>query len=361
MQKFTYDMHNRIESPTFVLSNVWHHQIGVLNNVDLDSVQVNLNMNSQQEVSFDVYKELNGQKCEVWDDLKSLKYIFIPEHHEYYKADVTIDDSNKTVKHVVLSSASEYELSNKIIRSLEINTDVDILRQDRDETGQTPAYIPNVLYNKDDPTNSILHRILADKAPDWKIKHVDETIANIQRTFSISNQKIYDCLTQTIAKEYDCLFQFNSVEREISCYDLLNKCNGCGKRGEFTKECPYCGSTDIQKGYGKDTHIFITYNNFSEKITLDGDEGAVKNCFSVQGGDDVINSRVRLYNPNGSEYFYNFSKDDYRDMPSELVKKLEDYQALYDSKMDEYTALVAGYTSKKDEHDYYNSVQLVAL
>lgn len=361
MQKFTYDMHYRIEPPTFVLSNVWHHQIGVLNNIDLDSVQVNFNMNSQQEVSFDIYKELNGEKCKLWDDVKSFKYIFIPEHNEYYKADVSIDDSNKTVKHVVFSSASEYELSNKIIRSLEINTDVDILRQDRDETGQTPAYIPNVLYNEDDPSNSILHRILADKAPDWSISHVDNTIANIQRTFSISNQKIYDCLTQTIAKEYDCLFQFDSVNRTISCYDLLNKCNDCGKRGEFIKECPDCHSTNITKGYGKDTHIFITYNNFSEKITLDGDEAAVKNCFSVQGGDDIITSRVRLYNPNGSEYFYNFSKEDYEDMPEELVNKLEAYQDLYNSRKSEYEELAQNWTEALDEYYYYKTTMMPRL
>ena len=361
MKKFTYDINHRIDVPTFVLSNVYHHQIGVINNIDIDSIQINFNMNSQQEVSFDVYKELNGEKCSVWGKLKSLKYVFIPEHNEYYKADITIDDYDRTVKHVVMSSASEYELSNKIIRSLEINTDVDILRADRDETGQTPAYQPNILYNPSDTNNSILHRILADKAPDWSIAHVDDSIAKIQRTFSISNQKIYDCLTQTIAKEYDCLFQFDSVERTIFCYDLLNQCEECGKRGEFLTECPDCGSTHIHKGYGKDTHIFITYNNFSEKITLDGDEAAVKNCFSVQGGDDTITSRVRLYNPNGSEYFYNFSEEDYEDMPEELVNKLEAYQNLYNSKKSEYEELAQNWTETKDEYYYYKTTMMPRL
>ena len=361
MRKFTYDLNHRIDVPTFVLSNVYHHQIGVINNIDIDNIQVNFNMNSQQEVSFDVYKELNGEKCSVWDKLQSLKYIFIPEHEEYYKADISIDDSDRTIKHVVMSSASEYELSNKIIRSLEINTDVDILRADRDETGQTPAYQPNILYNPNDTDNSILHRILADKAPDWSIAHVDESIASIQRTFSISNQKIYDCLTQTIAKEYDCLFQFDSVNRTISAYDLLNQCEDCGKRGEFLTECPECGSHNIHKGYGKDTNIFITYNNFSEKITLDGDEGAVKNCFSVQGGDDTITSRVRLYNPNGSEYFYNFSEEDYEDMPEELVKKLEAYQDLYNSKKSKYEELAQNWTETLDEYYYYKTTMMPRL
>ena len=60
MQKFTYDFFDNLESPTFVLSNVYHHHIGVINNIDPTSISINFNMNSQQEVSCDVYKEVDG-------------------------------------------------------------------------------------------------------------------------------------------------------------------------------------------------------------------------------------------------------------------------------------------------------------
>lgn len=333
MQKLTYDYYNNIEIPTFVLSNIYHHHIGVINNIDTESIQFNFNMNSQQEVSCDVYKELNGEKCELWDKIISLKYIYIPEHEEYYKLDVTVDDGEYTVKHLTLTSAGEYELSNKYI-TLEINTESDILRNVDDTTN--PPYAPNVLYNPNDVDNSILHRVLKDKAPDWSIVHCDESIANIQRTFTISNQKIYDVLTNTLAKEYNCLFKFDSVKREIYCYDLYNRCEECGERGEFVYECPQCGSKKIQYGYGKNTNIFITYNNFSEKITLDGDEGAVKNCFRVTGGDDYMNATVRNINPNGSDYIYNFSQNDYDDMPTELVEGLQAYQEKYDELLEPY-------------------------
>lgn len=333
MQKLTYDYYNNIEIPTFVLSNIYHHHIGVINNIDTESIQFNFNMNSQQEVSCDVYKELNGEKCELWDKIISLKYIYIPEHEEYYKVDVTVDDGEYTVKHLTLTSAGEYELSNKYI-TLEINTESDILRNVDDTTN--PPYAPNVLYNPNDVDNSILHRVLKDKAPDWSIVHCDESIANIQRTFTISNQKIYDVLTNTLAKEYNCLFKFDSVKREIYCYDLYNRCEECGERGEFVYECPQCGSKKIQYGYGKNTNIFITYNNFSEKITLDGDEGAVKNCFRVTGGDDYMNATVRNINPNGSDYIYNFSQNDYDDMPTELVEGLQAYQEKYDELLEPY-------------------------
>ena len=353
MQKLNYDYFNHIEIPTFVLSNVYHHHIGVMNNIDTESIQYNFNMNSKQEVSFDVYKELNGVKNELWEKIIDLKYVYVPEHEEYYVLAVGTDDGEYTVKHCTLTSAGEYELSNKIIRSLEINTESDILRNVDDTTN--PTYAPNVLCNFNDTDNSILHRAIKDKAPDWTIAHCDATIANIQRTFSVSNQKIYDFLTNTLAKEYDCLFKFNSVERTISCYDLLNICEDCGERGEFTEECPVCKSKHIHYGYGKNTNIFITYNNFSEKITRDGDEGAVKNCFHVTGGDDYTNATIRNINPNGSEYIYNFSQEDYDDMPPDLVAGLEAYQAKYDELYDSYQEIVANWYDAMNNYYFYKT------
>ena len=353
MKKFTYDNFHHIELPTCILSNIYHNHIGVINNIDDSTFQVKFNMNSQQEVSFDVYKEVDGRVCEVWDKLIPLRYVYIPDHHEYYKADITIDEDDTTVKHITLSSASEYELSNKIIRSLEINTEADILRNEYNTS--IPTYVPNVLYNPSDPSNSILDRALADKAPDWHIDHVDSTIANIQRTFSVNNQKIYDFFVKTLSTEYDCLFQFDSVNRGISVYDLMNQCNDCGKRGEFVGTCPKCRSTNIHYGYGRDTNIFINYNNFSESISLDHDEDAVKNCFYVTGGDDLINTAIRKCNPNGSGYVYHFSDADLEDMPPALVQGLADYEAKYKELLEPYQTIAGEWYDAVNEFWYYQT------
>lgn len=353
MKKITYDRFNHIELPTCILSNIYHNHIGVIDNIDDSTFQVKFNMNSQQEVSFDVYKEADGHVCAVWDKLVPLRYVYIPDHHEYYKAEITIDEDDTTVKHVTLSSASEYELSNKIIRSLEINTESDILRNEYNTS--VPEYTPNVLYNPSDPSNSILHRALADKAPDWSIKEVDSSIASIQRTFSVTNQKIYDFLVKTIAEEYDCLFQFDSVNRTISVYDLMNRCGNCGKRGEFLTECPECGSHNIIDGYGNNTNILINYNNFSEKISLDHDENAVKNCFYVTGGDDIINAAVRNCNPSGGGYVYKFSDADLDDMPDDLVQGLADYEAEYDRLLPSYKDLALAWYDATNEYYYYKT------
>lgn len=339
MQKFTYNMFNEIEKPIVILSTVYHKHLGTLTNIDIDSFECSFNMNEAQEVSFDVYKYTDNRKCALWDQLKSFKYIYIPSHGEYYKIDVDIDEDYKTVKHVTGTSAGEYELSNRIIQSLEINTELDVVYEeeysDIDHKYHEVEYtLANsgytVLYNFEDTKKSLLHRVLKDRAPDWSIGHVDETIANKQREYSVSSKSIYDFLTGDVAEELDCLFKFDSVNRKISVYDLLNYCENCEKRGEFTDTCPECGSHNIRRGYGTDTHIFISARNYANKISVEGEEDEVKNCFTVSGGDDIMTAAVKNCNPSGSEYIYYFSESDYEDMPIELVNKLKDYNDYVD-------------------------------
>lgn len=349
MQGFSYDFWDHIEFPTFVLSNIYHHHIGEISNIDKDSVNYNFNMSSSQEVSFDVYKVWDGKECELWDKIISFKYVFIPEHGVngcYYHMEVDIDEDDKTVKHCTLTSAGEFELSNKYIYSLEVNTESDILQDD---------YVTTVIYDENNPRASLLNRCLADKAPDWGVGHVDATIKNLQRTFSVSNQTIYDFLTKDVAEEINCLFVFDSVTRTISAYDLLNTCNSCGYRGEFLTKCPKCQSTSFTRGYGDDSNIFISYNNYSEKFSVSGEESQVKNCFRVTGGDDYMNEAIMNVNPNGSPYIYSFSDRDYDDMPAALVTKLNEYAALYDQLLPEYKALVNSYYDLVNQYYFYKT------
>lgn len=414
MNKFTYNMFNTIEQPTLVLSTANHEHLGVLTNVDPESVSFTFNMNGSQEGSFSVNKFTDGKKCALWDKILSFKYIFVPEHREYYKMDVTVEEGNETVKKCTLTSAGEWELSNKIIQDLQINTTADFDWQDYLEDNssrwkaeysyqrsfqlrvftddlasnfhleclqggisastepdcstaylnqkivdgtvtwivKSNAYEPTTFYNSEEPNFSLLDRILYEKAPNWSIAHVDPTLCKIQREFSISGQSVYDALTGTIAKEINCLFKFDSVNRTISAYDLLNTCLDCGYRGDFTDQCPKCKADPprIKKGYGKDTSIYISYENYSESMTVDGDESQVKNCFYVQGGDDYFTSQIKLANPNMSNYIYNFSALDYNDMPRTLVNKLTLYQnkynavkPIYEEKLKEYYGAVNNY------------------
>lgn len=355
MKKIQYDKFGQQDPPIFILSTVWHHHLGTITNIDSSTINEKWNMNSADEISFDVYKNVDGTDYELWDSLKSFKYVYVPSHDAYYKIDVAIDESNKTVKHITGTAAGEFELSNRIIVDLQINTNVDIEERDQDESDGVDGVI---FYNPEKPGFSLLDLVLKDKAPDWSIAHVDASLCNVQRTYTFSNQTIYDALTNTIATETQCLFTFDSVNRTISAYDLLNYCDAtvtdshgnqhvCGYRTEYNT-CPKCGNAHLVPSYGTNTHIYISPENFAESITIDGNESNVKNCFKISGGDENMTAAVINCNPAGSAYIYDFSEDDYADMPQELVDRLnqyyEDYEAAKPSREEKATELYNAWT-----------------
>lgn len=331
MINFKFNMFDEIEYPTIILSTKYHKHLGVIENIDMSGINGNFNMASAQELSFDIYKEKDGKICSLWDSIVDFKYVFVPEYQEYYEIKISLDEDNKTVKHIVATSACEAELSTRLLRNFECNSETDILRDD---------YIPTVLYNPDKPDASLLNRVLKDKCPDYTIAHVDASIASIQRTFSVDNEDIYTFFTSTVAKEIECLFVFDSVNRTISVYDLKNSCLDCGHRFDDGNICPECGSKNIKNGYGENTSVYVSAENYAELITVEGNPDNVFNCLRIEGGDDLITATVANINPNGSNYIYQYQQNALNDMPENLVNKINEYNTLYNSKKpiyEEYT------------------------
>ena len=343
MHKFSYNKFNELENPTVVLSTKYHKHLGILTNIDISTIECNFNMASAQEISFDLYRYKDDIEELLWDSVVDFKYIFVPEHQEYYSIEVQIDENNNTVKHITGTSACEFELSNRILYNFECNTESDILQDD---------YVVTKFYNPENPKGSLLHRVLADKCPDYTIAHVDSSLKDIQRTFSANGQDIYSFLTGTIAEEVECLFVFNSVSRTISAYDLKFVCNSCGHRGDLSVTCPECGSSEYYGKYGETTNIFISSENFAEQITRSGDTDNVFNCLKISGGDDVIDTALMYINPNGTQYLYNFNQETLADMPDELIQKIIQYNELYNSLKEPYTQESKRYFDAVDEKGY---------
>ena len=110
---------------------------------------------------------------------------------------------------------------------------------------------------------------------------------------------------------------------------MYNTCTKCGYRGDYDEYCPECHSTEFEGQYGEDTTIFITTENLSSEITLDSDIDSAKNCFRVEGGDDNITAAVSNVNPNGTSYIYQIADWMKKDMPDELVVRLNEYENKY--------------------------------
>jgi hypothetical protein len=322
-----FDLTGNPEPPTIILANRNGNKLGQLK-VNEDSIDLCGKFNDASEISFTVNKYIDDKITPLWDKLVDFKLIWCKEWDLWFEIKVELDEETETVKTVFCTQLGQAELSQIMLYNIEINTEDDIARDD---------YKISILWDENDPKASILDRTL-EKAPHYRIVHVDDTIKNIQRSFSFDNTSILDS-HQEISEEIGCLFVYHSnssengkIKRDISVYDLQQNCMNpaCKHRGEFTDICPKCGSKNIKQGYGEDTLIFVTSDELaSEGIQLTADTDSVKNCFKLEGGDDLMTATIRNCNPNGTDYLWYFSDAVKEDMSEELVDKLNSYDNLY--------------------------------
>lgn len=352
--RIRFDSQHNAEQPTLVLATKNGRLLGKL---PANNMQFKDMMNSYSELRFDVYKN-NCVNNNFWEQIKNFKLAWAREWNILFEIYVELNEADETIKNISAKSLGEVELSQIKLYNIEINTETDIEREN---------YEPTVLFDNSNAKTSLLNRVL-EKAPHYKIRHVDSSISNIQRTFEFNNITIYDAF-QKIAEEIDCLFIIKcyldadgKIVREINVFDLESYCLECNHRGEFPEACPKCGSDNIFVGYGEDTTIFISTENLANNITYSTDDGSVKNCFRLEAGDDLMTATLINCNPNGSGYIWYISDEVKEDMSEELVATLNAYDEEYEyyykehkTEIDEeilvaYNALVEKY--QKFTNDY---------
>lgn len=345
--KLEFNLNNNVEMPEIILGKRNYDKLGSI--VNLDNLTYEYNLMSADSISFTVYKELNCEKERLWDEIKDRRLIYLKEFDEWFQINVATNDENGATKEITGTSLCEAELSQIYIKSTEINTENDIAR---------PEYInPTVFYKPSNPNESLLHRLLK-VVPNYTIKHVDETLYNLQRIFSIDGSTVYDTLTGEIAGEIGCLFLFDSTDRSIYVYDLKTNCNHCGYRADYTDICPECNSTDLSYGYGNDTTILVDSETLSDRISLSGKQDEVKNYIKVSGGDDIINTAISACNPTGTQYIYAFSDSDKEDMSDGLSSKLKEYLTEYNRLTPDYQDIMADLYSASSEKHYLESAMM---
>ena len=292
----SYDNLEQMAPPTLLLCRRDRTVLGAL--YPVTDLTVTWNLDTCQELSFRVYKELLSET--LWNGLDQFKLIYIPEFAEYFDLDVAVSETEQSVKTITGKSLCEAELSQIVLYDIEINTESDISRED---------YTVASVYDPEHPADSLLLRIL-NKAPHYSIGEVDAEIAEQVRPFSIHGKDIYAFLTEELSKELNCLVRFDSVHRRISLY--------------------------AADSYGRDTSVFVDRENLATSISLNLDKDSVKNTYRIQGGDDSMTAAVAACNPNGTNYIYHFSDTMRRNMSDTLSYALTVYQELYDSRQQEY-------------------------
>ena len=347
---------HKIPSPNLLLMTRSFNVIGKVSHYE--NWKMALKGNDIDEIFFTVTKYVNGIRNPVWDDLIDLKVV---EVRGFGRFEITVNytDNTKTEK-AVHGQSLEVELSQIYLHDFHVNDEdamsMEITQYNENDFDTNGNFIPTVFYDKNDEKHSLLNRVIADKAPHWKIGYVTPYIAlseedepessdTFQRTYTGEGTSIYDFLTGDVAKESNVIFVFDTINREINCYSL------CDCIRQETGEL-------LVQGIGEDTTILASKRKLANEITITSNKDNVKNCFRVEGGDEIITDMVRVANVNGSNYIYQFADFQYKDMPKALVDKLKRYQEEIIQQSDTYYGENGIYTrlcKKYDDLVYYES------
>ena len=334
---------NKIALPTILLQTRSFNTIGKLNYINFNASLV---ANGIDEISFEVHKYVDGRICPIWDSIEDLKLVEV-EDYGRFQIKVSYTDNTETIK-AIHGQSLEVELGQIYLNNFHVNdeeaTDMvysDYSKDNYDLIGDPDeknyVYVPTTFYrdknsasySDKDPKRSLLDRVLADKGSHWKIGHVPtyvsmseddeaELASTFQRIYTVDGTSIYDFLTGDVAKETNVIFVFNTFERIIDCYSLIDcyKTNPDGTR------------TLVEEAYGDDTNILVSKKNLASEISIESNQDELKNCFRVEGGDDLITASVAAVNMNGTNYIWCFSDLQLRDMSEELRDKIEAYQGI---------------------------------
>lgn len=317
----------KVEPPSLLLMNRTFQPIGKIGR--FENWHISLSANALDEICFEIHKFADGKPCPVWDMLTDLKIVYA-EGFGKFEISVDYTDSAETVK-FIHGVSLETELTQIMLRDFYVNDadagDMSATDYSNKDIDKEETFTPTVFYNQKDPEHSLLHRVLADKAPHWSIGYVTPCIAldeeeapkpvsSFQRSFTADGESIYDFLTETVAKECNVAFLFDTIDRKINCYSLCEDAFD-----------PETGNLTVA-GIGEDTAVLVSKTRLSSEITLSSNKDGIKNCFRVEGGDDMITDLLRAVNPNGSGYVYRFSQFQYDDMPKALRERLQEYQAM---------------------------------
>ena len=163
---------------------------------------MDFNLNAYQTISFTVPMEVDGVIQDCYQYLEDSRFLMAQGICWY---EIHVEESNDGTgwKKNVTGTSLDIMLSKRNLVDFECNSG-EILDDD---------YVRTIFYNPFNTKGSLLHRVL-NVSSNWTVGHVDDSLANKQRSFDIDNQDLH-YLCEVHKSYYFLNFQ-------LSLYLLLN-------------------------------------------------------------------------------------------------------------------------------------------
>ena len=278
------DFYDNIEVPSYVLCKINGERIG-----EIPCTEKKLSINELNEITLTTYKKNDEVDNEVYDLISEMKMIIIPGKFRFIISEVDEEDDGVNPKKSVTAKSLETILGQKYLEEFYINN------------GEDYGMNGVRLYDANNKTISLLNLVLDEKCPDWSIGYVDPELAKKERYFECERTDIYSFLTGEVAEAFEATIIFDSWRKTVSVY----------KESE----------------YGRDTNIFLTFDNLLQNVQLSSSVDEIKTCMTVIGAEDLNLREVNM----GSDRIYNF---DYYVTPEFMSNDTCHAYALWKQKME---------------------------
>lgn len=252
--------------------------------VDMDEITFN--------VPFYIMDNHKKIKNPNFDDIEG-DYLILVNDSQYFIIDdikKLYDDEGHEYKEVHCYSL-EWELLHKEIRGYKANSrKLHTFANEIDEDGY---YIGIMNY---------IETLTA-----WKVGYVNQDLLIKYRSFDISKQNLIQAF-QDIQRTFNCVFQYNTLERKINIYKI--------------------------EDLGQDKGFFISDDNYIKSLTENIKHKEIKTRLYLYGKDNIS---INAINPTGQPFIQNFSfYKTLKYMDQDLINALNNYDALVSSKQTDF-------------------------
>lgn len=278
-----FDSFGNFEIPQITLCNPDGRALGILSN--LSDRQMNIRFNDLSDLSFTIQRGAKACRCPVYEQVEPFRYLLVEGIGYFVITDVSVSEEGNDAFKTVEASSCEYELNNIQLGYYE---------------GTYRFYSGD----DSDPKNSLLSDIMK-RLPSWRLDtdSIPAAVAARSRTFDTTDQTVYAFLMTELEEAYECLFEFDILNRVIRVYD----------RYQYDNRTDICLSTeDVLQG-----------------LTLRTKSDEIKTALLVKGGNGLD---ILSVNPLGTNLIYNFSYYATEEwMDAALIEKVKNWQAHVDA------------------------------
>lgn len=296
----TKDYFNNPIVPNYALCKANKEIIGV---VSCGEKTLDIKFNDLNEIHFTTYMNVDNKKNPYYELTDIMKYILLPDIGFFYISDCNTQSEGTDFEYKEVTAKS-YEglMAQKYLENFIINRG-------------TVGSIDGVSFcNIGDKEHSLLHIILGEKCPDWKIGHIDTELYTMQRSFEIDRQDVYSFLMNDVSTAFECVFLFDTLTNTINIYQ--------------------------EKNVGEDTDIHVSYNNLLESTNISCSMDDIKTCLTITGADELNIREINM----GFDRIYSFDAFNSTEYMSEgLYNSYNAWIEIYNNNFPQYTTLLSQY------------------